>query len=102
MSSTAPAGGGGPAVHPQPLLPHRLRLRDCLANAKWVLNETSNTPKEAALRLADIKEAASVPEDHYGDDITVPKGPAVRNPLDLSPTSAICLVLVRALYLLLQ
>jgi MFS family permease len=48
-------------------------MKGRLADAKVVLARTSDTPEEAAERLADIKTAAGIPLDLDGDVVAVPK-----------------------------
>ncbi|KAF8669390.1 hypothetical protein HU200_051736 [Digitaria exilis] len=88
-------------VFGMPESPRWLVMKGRLADAMAVLEKTSDTPEEAAERLADIKSAAGIPKDLDGDVVTVPKERngerQVWKELILSPTPAIRRILLSAI-----
>ncbi|KAK9664703.1 hypothetical protein RND81_14G062300 [Saponaria officinalis] len=61
------------AVLAMPESPRWLIMEGRLADAKKVLNKTSDSPQEAQLRLRDIKETVGIPIDCDDDVVILPK-----------------------------
>ncbi|KAK7404449.1 hypothetical protein VNO78_05351 [Psophocarpus tetragonolobus] len=85
-----------------PESPRWLVMRGRLGEAIKVLNKTSDTKEEAQQRLADIKEAAGIPENCNDDVVQVEvtkrnTGEGVWKELFLYPTPAIRHILIAAL-----
>ncbi|KAJ4962420.1 hypothetical protein NE237_022359 [Protea cynaroides] len=70
-----------------------------LGDAKQVLKKTSDSEKEAELRLAEIKEAAKIPSECNDEIVLVPKhshGEGVWRELLVSPTPSVRRVMIAA------
>lgn len=83
-----------------PESPRWLVMRGRLGDAIKVLNKTSDSKEEAQLRLAEIKQAAGIPED-CNDDVVEVKvkntGEGVWKELFLYPTPAVRHIVIAAL-----
>lgn len=94
----------GVGVLAMPESPRWLVLMGRLGDAKRVLDKTSDSLQESQIRLADIKEAAGIPEDCDDDIVSPPKqhghgggGSKIWKQLLIHPTPAVRHILIAAL-----